>query len=267
MYRLSHKVITVSEGIRKELINVFKIPASKISTIYNNFVLEDIFAKAAQLISPPIDELFTKRLVLITHCRLSRQKNLFALLDIFIAVKAQKNIPLVILGDGELREELLEYCSHNNLKTYSVWSTEQQFNASYDVYFLGYERNPYPFLHRAALYIMTSSWEGFPLSLCEAMACELPVISADCYTGPREIIAPSLTASQPVNEPVETDYGVLMPLAQRENVNLWRDMILLLLGDDGRRKLLAKNGKQRVSEFDRKKISAQWLNLINHFDS
>jgi glycosyltransferase involved in cell wall biosynthesis len=99
------------------------------------------------------------------------------------------------------------------------------------------------------------------------MACELPVISADCYTGPREIIAPSLTASQPVSEPAGTDYGVLMPLAQRENVNLWRDMILLLLGDDGRRKLLAKNGKQRVSEFDRKKISAQWLNLIDHLDS
>src|SRR5687768_7156924 len=57
-YRLADKVITVSEGIRNELISIFKIPVSKIRTIYNNFVLEDIFAKAAQSIRQPVEELF-----------------------------------------------------------------------------------------------------------------------------------------------------------------------------------------------------------------
>src|SRR5688572_17901207 len=179
-YRLSDKIITVSEGIRTELINVFKIPGVKINTIYNNFVLEDIFAKARQELSPQVDQLFAKRPVIITHCRLSKQKNLFALLDIFVSLKTQEKVSLVILGDGELRDKLLSHCSFNKLKTYSVWSAEQQFNSDYDVYFLGYERNPYPFLHRATLYLMTSSWEGFPLALCEAMACEVPVISTDC---------------------------------------------------------------------------------------
>jgi glycosyltransferase involved in cell wall biosynthesis len=266
-YRLSDKIVTVSEGIRTELINIFKIPASKINTIYNNFILEDIFTKAAQDLSPPVQELFTNRPVVITHCRLSKQKNLFALLDIFTALKPQEKASLVILGDGELREELLMHCSFNNLKTYSVWSAEQQFNSDYDVYFLGYERNPYPFLHRADLYVMTSSWEGFPLSLCEAMACEIPVISADCYTGPREIISPGLSAAQPVTKPVAAPFGVLMPLANKENNETWRDTILSLLRDDSRRHLFAKAGKQRVFEFDRKKISTQWLNLIERLDS
>lgn len=262
-YRFADKVITVSEGIRQELINIFKVPLKKVKTIYNSFALDDIVSKAGQEVTPGIEALFLQQQVLITHCRLSRPKNLFALIDIYSFLKTDRNIPLIILGDGELRDKLLTYCKEKDLRVYTIWETTLRFTTDYDVYFLGYERNPYRFLSRATLYIMTSSWEGFPLALCEAMACGVPVLSSDCYTGPREIISPQLSAPQPIVQPIIAPYGILMPLAVQENIKVWADTILQLLNDDIQRQQLAESGKERVSAFDRKKISMQWLDLID----
>ncbi len=261
-YRFSDQIITVSDGIREELINIFGIPTHKLLTIYNGFDLNTIFAKAVQYLSPPYEDLFNNHEILITHCRLSRQKNLFALIDIFISTQSQCQLKLMILGDGELREEILQYCGSYNLRIYSFWKKDLPFHSDYDIYFMGYERNPYPFLNRAALYIMTSSWEGFPLSLCEAMASGVPVMSSDCYTGPREIIAPGLDSKQPVLQPIVAPYGVLMPLATKEKIMVWADTLCTILKDTPLRRQLKEKGKDRVLAFDRKKIRAQWLNLI-----
>jgi len=166
------------------------------------------------------------------------------------------------LGDGELREELLRYCESKKLSVFNTWQADAKFSVDFDIYFLGYERNSYPYLYRASLYIMTSSWEGFPLSLCEAMASGVPVVSSDCFTGPREIIAPGLDAKQPIEQPQITNYGVLMPLAKNNTLTTWTETIVSLLKDKVLRDKLTLMAKKRVQDFDRKKISAQWLDLI-----
>jgi glycosyltransferase involved in cell wall biosynthesis len=264
-YRLSDRIVTVSDGIRSELVKYFGIPLGKITTIYNSFILEDIFYKAHKSLAANYQELFSNKSVIITHCRLSRQKNLFVLIDIFVATKSQYRTKLMILGDGELREEMLSYCATHNLRIYSVLEKDLPFHSDYDIYFMGYERNPYPFLSRATLYAMTSSWEGFPLSLCEAMASGVPVISADCYTGPREIISPGLETKQPILQPVIAPYGILMPLANKETIKIWTDTLCILLKDAALRSQLKEKGKERVLAFDRKRVSAQWLDLIEGF--
>jgi glycosyltransferase involved in cell wall biosynthesis len=261
-YKRSDQIVTVSEGIRQELIQTFAVPSSKIATIYNSFDLEMIFKKALVEISSDYQRLFGEKQVLITHCRLSRQKNLFVLIDIFNKIKNNPAIKLLILGDGELRNDLLEHCKNLGLRIFTVWDQHQDFNLDYDVYFLGYERNPYPFLHMAALYLMTSSWEGFPLSLCEAIASGVPIMSSDCYTGPREIISPELKAKQPIDDPLFAPYGILMPLASGESLKIWKDTIMAALQNPSLRKELIKNGKERVSAFDRNLISTQWLQII-----
>jgi glycosyltransferase involved in cell wall biosynthesis len=261
-YRLCDKVVTVSNGIRVELIKNFRIPPIIVTTIYNSFELERIFEKAVQPVASDHQELFDSSAVFITHCRLSREKNLFALIDIFLSVKNTSDTKLMILGDGELRDELIKYCRSHKLRIYSIWESALAFNPEYDIYFMGYERNPYPLLSRATLYLMTSSWEGFPLSLCEAMASGVPVVSTDCFTGPREIIHPGLNAKQPIQQPNVTPYGVLMPLAKSDTIQTWTDTILALLNDNTLRNKLITGAKERVAAFDRKKISAQWLAVI-----
>jgi glycosyltransferase involved in cell wall biosynthesis len=262
LYRLADRVVTVSEGIRQELILHFGISEKKTRTIYNSFILKELLAKAAEKVAAQFQLLFDTHKVLITHCRLSRQKNLFGLIDILVSVKNSSGAKLIILGDGELREDLLRYCDKNKLRTYTVWNSDLAFNLDYDIYFLGYERNPYPFLSKATLYLMTSDWEGFPLALCEAMASGAPVISADCFTGPREIISPDLETSQPIQQPLMARYGILMPLANTSNLKMWTDTIIMLLNDTQLRSEYAYEGKTRIAVFDRNKISAEWLELI-----
>ena len=261
-YKKCDKIVTVSDGIREELITHFRIPAHKITTIYNSLDLEDISQKMTLPIQNEHRQLFDASPVIITHCRLSRQKNLFALIDIFISIKYHSKAKLVVLGDGELRAELLKYCESKKLAAFAIWQDNAKFSVDFDIYFLGYERNPYPYLSRAALYVMTSSWEGFPLSLCEAMASGVPVMSSDCFTGPREIISPGLEMKQPLEQPQVSQYGVLMPLAKSDTLASWTETIVTLLNDKVLRDKMISKGKERVLDFDRKKISAQWLDLI-----
>jgi glycosyltransferase involved in cell wall biosynthesis len=264
-YRLADQIVTVSEGIRQELISNFSLPSSKTRTLYNGFDLDEIDAKSAQPLSPPYQRLFDTKTILITHCRLSTQKNVNALIDIYKHLKDELDVKLVILGDGELREELIHHSRKGKLQVYARWESETPFHTNYNIYFLGYERNPYPFLQRSKLYLMTSSWEGFPLSLCEAMACNLPVLSSDCFTGPREIISPALEKEQPIEQSIICPYGILMPLATPSHLSAWLETIQSVLGNEGLQHQLKQAGRERVSTFDKRKISLQWLSLVEQF--
>jgi glycosyltransferase involved in cell wall biosynthesis len=264
LYRKS-ELVTVSEGIRKELMTDYKIEKDKVRYIPNGFDVEAIQKKAGEGIGQQILSLAIQDPVktITSHCRLARQKNLTAMLGIFSAVKKSAQLRLIILGDGELRDELFDHSQQLGLKTFAFWK-QQDASEKYDVYFLGHFDNPYPLLAASDLYVMTSSWEGFPLALCEAMACAVPVMSTDCFTGPREVIAPLIDKHQPVEEPLVSEHGVLMPLAHSDmEIQMWSATVKRILQDDLTRKRLALAGPQRVRDFDLRNIQQQWLELIN----
>jgi glycosyltransferase involved in cell wall biosynthesis len=115
-------------------------------------------------------------------------------------------------------------------------------------------------------------WEGFPNALLEAMACEVPVISADCRSGPREILAPDTDFMYQTREPEFAQYGILMPvfdgkfkkaeetLTKEEKV--WAEVISELLENSKLREYYVKKGKQRIKDFSPEKILPKWRKII-----
>lgn len=262
-YRGANKIVTVGKGIKEELGGDYPKLESKLITIYNGFDIKNIIDKGSESIEGELTSLFLNHKILITHCRLSRQKNLKSLLQIFKSLPKSEQIKLIIVGDGELREDLLVFCNAIDLKYWSIWDSNPiHYNA--DLYFIGQQSNPFKYLSKASLYIMTSGWEGFPLALCEALACGLPVITSDCFTGPREIIAPDIDLPQPVEDPQYTQYGVLMPLINPGNslaLTIWVNEVKKILTSQD--SVLSKEDRiNRIKEFDFSKTKDQTVTLI-----
>jgi len=259
LYIRSDHLICVSEGIRKELQRDYKFKPELLAVIHNGFNADEILQQAKNQVNFPHNQLP----VLITHGRLAHQKNLLALISIFAKVKRNLKCRLVIIGDGELRDRLVDQATSLGLVSYKRWQGDL-LSPEYDVYFMGYQSNPYPLLTRGSLYLMTSLWEGFPLALCEAMICGVPVMASDCFTGPREILASELNTKQPTAIPIVTTNGMLMPLANSlASIDFWSDEICKLLNDESKRTLMAQNANLRSKDFDLTRIHKKWLALIN----
>lgn len=120
---------------------------------------------------------------------------------------------------------------------------------------------------------MTSFHEGFPNALAEAMACDVPVISSDCKSGPREILAPTEFDNQNMNYQICKDrYGILTPVCDgikyhaidpitREEVAIANSMISLLK-DDELWNHFSSQSKERIKAFEISKIIKSWENVI-----
>ena len=231
LYNKASQIVTVSNGIRQEIMELVNPTTTQLATIYNGFDLITIQKKAEEA-AGQMSGLAENHFIIMVHCRFAREKNLQGLLKLYSRLRESAPLTkLVILGDGELRLSLIHLCQSLRLKSYFFWDN-MKWHHDYEVYFPGLQLNPFPYLKHASLYAMTSLNEGFPLSLCEAMACGLPVISSDCHTGPREIFAPGLDISMPVPKPYLSECGILMPLPDSSETHiLWADFILTLMTD------------------------------------
>lgn len=265
------KVVTVSEGIRESLIKNLGMKDQDIITIYNPFNINEIKTLANESLKEYSD-LFSHD-VLIVVGRLSMLKGQWYLLRIFRELKKSKlALKIVILGDGEMKEQLIELSDNLGLKTYTVWN-EEQFNDSFDVYFMGFQKNPFKFIKASKLFMLTSLLEGFGNVIVEAMACGTPVVSTDCRFGPREIIYPELKKDIAVNKPSYDGFGTLMPIFQNEFVGagqkldekefLWVDALQVLVNDDKKMTEYTKLGLKRAEDFNLNIIMLEWKNLID----
>ena len=268
LYPKADLIIAVSYGVKESLINL-GIQEEKIKVIYNPYPIDEI----RELVKEPLgsyEEIF-KHPVLITAGRLTKQKGQWYLLRIFKALKEKhKDLKLVILGEGELKNYLVKLSEELGLKTY-VWDRDA-LSESFDVYFLGFQKNPFKFIARSKLFVFPSLWEGFPNALVEAMACGVPVVSSDCRSGPREILAPNTDFNYQTQKPEFAEYGVLMPVFEVKYKSaeeplggkeiMWVETIDKLLEDENLRKNHSEKAKQRAEDFRIEKIVQEWKEVL-----
>ena len=112
--------------------------------------------------------------VVLSVGRLSQEKDYATLLRAFAEVVRSRPARLVILGEGSERENLLELAS--------------RLGVSQRVALPGFDINPFAYMSKAGVFVLSSRYEGFPNTLAQAMACGVPVVSTDCRSGPREIL-------------------------------------------------------------------------------
>jgi len=268
LYPKADLIIAVSYGVKQSLINL-GIEEEKIKVIYNPYPIDEIIELAKEPLES-YEEIF-KHPVLITAGRLTKPKGQWYLLRVFKALKEKhKDLKLVILGEGELKDYLVKLSQELGLKTY-VWGKDE-LSESFDVYFLGFQKNPFKFIARSKLFVFPSLWEGFPNVLVEAMACGVPVVPSDCRSGPREILAPNTDFNYKTQKPEFAEYGVLMPVFEikyktanepsEEREIMWVKTIDKLLEDEDLRKHYSEKAKQRAEDFRIEKIVEEWKEVL-----
>lgn len=173
-YPRAASIISVCDGVADDLSLTLGIPRARIATVYNPIDLDRI-KQLAKAPSPHawLDDPSTP--VIVTVGRLQPQKDHETLLRALAKLDRKRGLRLIVLGEGERRDALETTCG--------------ELGISDRVCLAGNQPNPYAYMARASLFVLSSAWEGFPNVLLEALACKIPVVSTDCPSGgPRELL-------------------------------------------------------------------------------
>lgn len=197
-YPYADGVIGVSQGVTDDLLQLIGGDPARFHTIYNPVLPKDLESKAHAVVEHPW--LGAGAPVLVGAGRLTRQKDFATLLRAFALVLKQRPARLLLLGDGPERPRL------------EALAAELGIGVAVD--FHGFVANPFPYIARSDLFVLSSAWEGFGNVLVEAMALGVPVVSTDCPSGPREILQDgALGPLVPVADPVALATAILATLA------------------------------------------------------
>lgn len=260
LYRKANEIVCVTDALADELHKHFGIRKERLTTIYNFYEIDDIINKSNEALTEAEAAIFSKP-VIITSGRLHVAKEQDKLIRILKTVKQSVDARVIILGDGELKEPLIELCNQLALKVCD-WSTEQNLNA--DVYLMGFQNNAFKYYKHSKLFALTSSWEGFPNVLAEALICGIPVVSTDCPTGPREILNVPNLQKEPIDYSIDTPVGTLLPMVNPlsdKTQQLWTDAIVKWLQQPAP----SKNEFEKLTKrFTLQSMLQQWKNVIDN---
>jgi glycosyltransferase involved in cell wall biosynthesis len=197
--------------------------------IYNPLNINEIKKKSKIKIKP---SLFNKNtLNIINVARLTKQKDHITILNAINLIKDKIKLKFFIIGKGNEINNIRNYIKKNKLIKY--------------VKYLGYKKNPYPYIKKSKIFILSSLYEGLPNVLLESIALKTSVISSNCPTGPREIL-------------MNGKYGDLFPV---NNYKKLAEIILKFKKNPGK----INSAYLSLKRFDFKKNCEAYLNIINKF--
>jgi glycosyltransferase involved in cell wall biosynthesis len=271
LYKNADQVVVISKEMINMMIDDFCVPNEKIIQIYNFMDGKTLSDNQ----NTDVLNLFKsfKRPILVTVGRLVKEKGYNFLLRTFSEFKKMSpNATLLIVGDGDKKDSLIQLSNSLGLVTHYGEIERLTASEKVDVLFTGKFKNPMEIMSVCDLFVMTSMQEGIPMVLLEALISRLPIISTDCKVGPREILCEDINFERKETA-YFTDYGVLMPpfdvkqdhyqstISDKERA--FALTIHKLLNQPDLLSLYKKRGKEKIKDFSLEQIIPQWLNLIS----
>jgi len=175
-----------------------------------------------------------RRKTVVNFCRLTPQKNIPLLIDAFDRFhELHGDYQLHIYGDGELKEQLLDYISTKN--------------SSSSISILPFSNKVHDLINDCAMFVSSSDYEGMSNSMLEAMAIGLPTVCTDCPIGGAAYIIK------------DHENGILVPINDAE---LLANAMAEIADDENLSIKLSENGLKIRSVLDISVIGKKWMNLI-----
>jgi glycosyltransferase involved in cell wall biosynthesis len=233
MYENLDYVVGISQDVVDDLKKTFFIKDEKLKIIHVGINPEEVKNKAEEELPEEYREIFKENRILINVGRLELQKNQRVLIDILELVKREvKNVKLVIVGEGYLKENLKEIAKEKNLEK--------------DVIFTGFQENPFKFIKRADLFLLSSLFEGGPRVVKESMILGVPVIAFK-------------TKGMFVDVLSEIDKSLLIPPFDKVS---FANKVIDLLKNAEKLKYYQNKSLEKAEEFDIKIYADEYLELI-----
>ena len=214
-YRIIDRFIVLCQDLRSLFLQTYPFVDSDQALVWQSPV--DV-NRIAQMAGNHPDELASRGSSLIAIGRLCAQKRFDILLDAFAQLRKTQDVDLLIFGEGPMRKKLEEQAA--------------RLGIAEAVHMPGFSSNPYPYLSKADICVMSSDFEGMPNVLLEAHALGVPVVSTGCPTGPADIV-------------VDGETGLIVPCA---NPPALKDALCHLLEDTQLRTRMGKAAAQRARQ-------------------
>lgn len=225
LYKKAFEIHTVSKGLELKIREKYNY--KNVRTIYNSIELDKI-----QLLSQESTNINYEYIIAVGRMASDNVKQQDIIINAYHKSSLpQKNIKLVLLGDGENKDNLKKLV------------TELQLIDK--VIFIAFKTNPFPYIKNAKFLVLASKYEGFPNVIIESFACETPVVSYDCQTGPSEVIN-------------HKQNGLLV---EDQNIEKLTEAMSLMIQDEALYQFCKLNTLPTAQKFSTKNTTENWLNL------
>jgi len=189
-YPRAQALVAVSRGVADDLAKILGFQEGTVRSIYNPAVSPDLAGKAAQMLDHPWFAIGEPPVILAVG-GLKPAKDYATLFRAFAIARKERHLRLVVLGEGKLRADLT--------------TLAEELGIAGDLEMPGFVDNPYQYMARASLMVVSSVFEGLSMVLIEALACGCPVVSTNCPNGPAEILD-------------QGRFGTLVPVKDEEDL-------------------------------------------------
>ncbi len=229
LYHRADAIVSVSESLAGHIKRFFLMDNAKVKVIHVPIDIAEIRIRSQEKIREHVNSLPCVG----TVSRLSAEKGINYLIEAFSDLVKKTDARLVIVGEGAERENL-----ENMVKDFKIQDK---------VNFLGWLENPYSYLRKMDVFVLSSLWEGFPNVILESMICGVPVVATRSVGGVEEAIR----------------HGVDGLLVTPKDTHALSNSIYRLLREKELKNRLVTESGKKIEQFDSTKITRQYESLIS----